>query len=226
MIWNKKAPDSVMMSSNHHELERENKLQQWKPMFHFVKSVKLPWALIAVCTVLNLAQSTLTLMFPQYTEQIYAGNFSMQIAITAVAVILGQAILTAAIQFVAGYTSHLNKMRFQNYIWRKLSRLPLSFYEKNEPRDLISRTTDDTQSLSEFFSYGISSIISTFYCFLHPVFRLRLAPGGLAGHLPAAVLCGRHHRGPRVLQGQQPHPEPSVRHDPLLCGGAALHHAY
>lgn len=152
-----------MMSASHKELERENKAQSWKPFFYLIKSVKLPWVLIAVCMVIQLAQGTLSLIFPQYTQEIYAGNFSASLAVTAVLVVLGKALLTSAFQFVAKYTSHLNHMRFQNYIWRKLSRLPISYFEKNEPRDLISRTTADTLSVSEFLSYSIASILSTFY---------------------------------------------------------------
>lgn len=153
---NKKTSAPQMMHTSHEELERQNKRQSWKPFWHLIKNVKFPWLLIIVCIILNLAQGQLSLMFPQYTQEIYNGNFTVALAVTAVLVVLGQAILTAAIQCVARYTSHLNHMRFQNYIWRKLSRLPISYFEKNEPRDLISRTTQDTLSMSEFMSYSIS----------------------------------------------------------------------
>lgn len=132
--------------------ERENKLQAWKPFWHLMTKVKLPWVLIIIATLINLFGSQLSLLFPAYTEKIYSGEFSTQLAVTAVLVVLGQALCTSASQFVNRYTSHLNHMRFQNYIWRKLSRLPIAYFEKNEPRDLISRTTEDTLTLSEFFS--------------------------------------------------------------------------
>ncbi len=154
-----------MMSSDEKGIEAENKKQSWKPFFHLLRSVKLPWALIIVCTLVNLLQSQLGLLFPQYTEKIYAGDFSRGIAGTAVAVVLGKALCMAVYQYVGRYTSHLNQMRFQNYIWRKLSRLPLSYFEKHEPRDLISRTTEDTLMVGEFLSYGISRILSTVYGF-------------------------------------------------------------
>lgn len=147
------------------ERERENKRQAWKPFLHLIKNVKLPWTLIGIATLINLFGSTLTLLFPQYTEKIYAGEFTSQLAVTAVLVVLGQALCTAGQQFVNRYTSNLNHMRFQNYIWRKLSRLPISYFEKNEPRDLISRTTEDTLTLSEFFSYSVSSVLSVLYRF-------------------------------------------------------------
>ena len=164
--YRKRANAQQMMTSNYRTLEQENKRQAWRPFLYMIRNVKFPWLLIALCTVVTLTQGTLTLLFPQYTEQIYAGNFSVSIAVTATLVILGQAILTAVYQFIAGYTSHLNQMRMQNFIWRRLSRLPLSYYEENEPRDLISRTTDDTTTLSEFFSYGIASIFSVIYTFI------------------------------------------------------------
>ena len=152
-----------MMRTSHEELERQNKRQAWKPLWHLIKNVKFPWVLIVVCVILNLLQGTLSMMFPQYTQEIYNGNFTMSLAVTAVLVVLGQAILTSLIQCIARYTADLNHMRFQNYIWRKLSRLPISYFEKNEPRDLISRTTADTISMSEFMSYSISYWLSGIY---------------------------------------------------------------
>lgn len=163
---NEKKMVTQMMKSANQNLDREFKKQSWKPFFQLIRSVKLPWILIIVCTVIQLTQSYLTLLFPQYTEEIYAGNFSSQLAVTAVLVVLGKSLLTSVFQFIGNYTSRLNHMRFQNYIWRKLSRLPLSYYEKHEPRELISRTTEDTLTLSEFLVYSISSILSSFVTFI------------------------------------------------------------
>lgn len=159
----KTANAPQMMRTSHEELERQNKQQSWKPFWHLMKHVRFPWLLIIVCTVLNLVQGTLSLLFPAYTQEIYNGNFTLSLAVTAVLVVLGKALMTAVIQFMGRYTSLVNHMRFQNYIWRKLSRLPLSYFDKHEPRDLISRITTDTLSMSEFMSFGIGSICSTVY---------------------------------------------------------------
>lgn len=162
----KKEPVKQMMKGNTQVIEEENKQQSWKPFFHLIRSVKLPWLLILACIGIQLLQSYLVLLFPEYTEKIYAGDFSQKIAITAVCVVLGQALLTACYQFVGTYTANINLLRFQKYIWKKLSKLPISYFEENEPRDLISRTTTDATDLSEFFAYSISGIISTLYSFI------------------------------------------------------------
>lgn len=171
MKWNKNAKKlkidiSQMMKTSHEEVERANKKQPWKPFWNLIRKVKFPWILIAVCTLLYLVQGELTLLFPSYTEKIYNGEFTVQLAVTAVLVVLGKALMTAIIQCTARYTSYMNRMRFQNYIWRKLSRLPLSYFEKNEPRDLISRTTSDVTTMSEFMSFDIASVASTLYTFV------------------------------------------------------------
>ena len=57
-----------MMRTSHEELERENKHQSWKPFWHLIKHVRFPWILIIICTVLNLIQGTLSLLFPAYTQ--------------------------------------------------------------------------------------------------------------------------------------------------------------
>lgn len=164
-----KFDNSQMMKTSHEEVERENKRQAWKPFWNLIRKVKFPWILIAVCTILNLVQGELHLLFPSYTEKIYNGEFTISLAVTAVLVVLGQAMMTSLIQCTAKYTSEMNQMKFQNYIWRKLSRLPLSYYEKNEPRDLISRTTSDVVRMSEFMSYGIGNIGSSIYTLIGSV---------------------------------------------------------
>ena len=155
-----------MMASSYREMEHENKAQSWKPFLHLITSVKLPWLLILGCMAIQLVRSTLYLMFPSYASEIYSGNFTTSLAITAVLVILGRSLMSAVYQFAATYTRSLNHMRFQNYIWRKLSRLPISFYAENEPRDFISRITEDTYTISDFLSYSLSGIVSTFYTFI------------------------------------------------------------
>lgn len=162
----KMRDNKKMLSNQDEKLKKENKKQPWAPFFHLLKSVKLPWLLIILCVLLQLTQGYLTLLFPQYTERIYAGEFTTALAFMAIGVVLGKSIITAIYQFIARYTSHLNHMSFQNYIWKKISRLPISYFSKNEPRELISRTTTDTLTLSEFLSFNISSFMSIAYTFI------------------------------------------------------------
>ncbi len=162
----KKLSVQPMMTSNYQATEVENKKQSWKPFLNLVKNVKFPWLMIAGVTVLMLVQSTLVLLFPQYTVEIYSGNFSSSLAVTATFVILGQALLLAVIDFIGGYVSAINKMRLQNYVWRRISRLPMSFFSENEPRDLISRTTDDTASLGNFVTGFVGYVLKSIYSFI------------------------------------------------------------
>lgn len=138
----------------------------WKPIISILKHAKLPYGLIAINTVIALVYAQLILMFPDYTQQIYDGNFELKIAVTAVLIILAEALVIAVMQFVGQYTVAKVKYTLRDYIWRKLTRLPIEYYEENEPKEFISRLTTDMNSISDFMAFSISGAVSTIYEFL------------------------------------------------------------
>jgi ATP-binding cassette subfamily B protein AbcA/BmrA len=192
-IYKKNNTVKQMMRTSNIDDTKEVK-SVWKPFVHMLKEVKLPYALLLLCITISLLQAQLLLLFPQYTEKIYAGNFNVSIAITAVGVVMGQSILTAVIEFFGSVTTAKTQRNFQRYFWRKLSRLPMSYYDKNEPRDLISRTTQDSSLLCDFFSFSIATAISSIYALVGSLVLLfgydwRLAVSQIIA-LPASYFLG------------------------------------
>lgn len=135
----------------------------WRPFLKLIVKVKLPYLWISLSVIAALSKTKLSLLFPQYTQKIMSGDISKTTVIIAAAVVLGQAMLTSVWQFIGRVASSKVSLSFRKFIWKQLVHLPVPFYDKNMPREMISRTTDDTTKLSDFFAFDIGNIISSLY---------------------------------------------------------------
>ncbi len=139
------------------------KKQEWKPFITLLKETKLPYMAILIVTVVTLVFSWLALQFPNATQEIMAGNISSEITRTLILVLVAQAFVTAIRMYVTAWAKAKTTLRFRQSMIRKTLRLPMPYYDKYMTNSLISRTTNDTTTLSEFVSSGIPYIPSAIY---------------------------------------------------------------
>ncbi len=141
----------------------KTKKQNWQPFLALIRDTKLPYFQIILCVAAGLGVSQLNLMFPSYTEQITAGNFSAKIIIATILVLFGGAIMDMAYQVVCQIVNANISMRFRNSVWKKMVKLPMGFFDRNGSSELISRETEDTSLMSNFLTDDISGIVSNTY---------------------------------------------------------------
>ena len=119
----------------------------WRDMLQFLRQARLPYLLIVLATVIALARSKIALLIPSYMQQFYAGDFSTHIIL----LLIGTGILRYVISMVVDWINRLCAARITRNIRKslvsRLFRMPVAFYEKNTPKSLISRTTDDTTKM-------------------------------------------------------------------------------
>ena len=142
---------------------REEKRQSWKSFLRLIKETKLPYFQILLCVVTGLGVSELNLLFPSYTEQIMAGDFSVKIIVATILVLFGGAIADMAYQVVCQIVNSNISKKFRDALWKKIVKLPMAFYDDNGVNELISRETEDTEKLSNFLTDDISGIVSNIY---------------------------------------------------------------
>ncbi|WP_188591909.1 ABC transporter ATP-binding protein [Paenibacillus silvae] len=135
----------------------------WRPFLRLIASVKLPYFWIILCVIVTMSQSTIALLFPQYVQKILAGDISQRTILINIALIFGMGVVASVSQFVGALTSSKISLRFRKFIWRRLIRLPIPYFDRNKPRELISRTTEDTTRLSSFFAVDLGGILSSLY---------------------------------------------------------------
>ena len=135
----------------------------WRDMLQFLRQARLPYLLIVLATVIALARSKIALLIPSYMQQFYAGDFSTHIIL----LLIGTGILRYVISMVVDWINRLCAARITRNIRKslvsRLFRMPVAFYEKNTPKSLISRTTDDTTKMSAFVSTVVADVISSVY---------------------------------------------------------------
>lgn len=142
---------------------KEGEEKIWGPFLKFITQVKLPYIWIILSIVVALGQTRLSLLFPEYTQKIMAGDISSKVIITTIIVVIGQALLTSIWQFIGSVASSKVSLRVREYIWKKIVHLPMFFFDKNNPNELISRTTYDASQLSDLFANGIANVLSSIY---------------------------------------------------------------
>jgi ATP-binding cassette, subfamily B, bacterial AbcA/BmrA len=137
--------------------------QTWKPLGQLIKKTKLPYIGILLCVAASLLVAQLNLMFPSYTEQIMAGDFSTGIIIATIAVLIAGAFADAIYQSLCMIIKGLISKRFRNAVWEKVLCLPVGYYSEDGTSEVISRVTEDTTKLSDFFTDDIAGLVSNIY---------------------------------------------------------------
>lgn len=152
--------------------EQRNKAQQshhhdpvWKPFIRLFKTLKLPWFWIILNFAIAMSMAYLGLLFPDYTQRLYSGDFSTAVLGIAIFSLLGRSLLTAIKSIVSQVAVSRTRFSFRNAIWSRLVKLPVSYFGSHAPQQLVSRTSQDTNLISEFISDSTPTICSNVYIF-------------------------------------------------------------
>lgn len=135
----------------------------WKPFFTLLKGVQMPWFWLLLVLLVNLFGAQLSLIFPDVTSNILAGDLSVRaITLFIVIMFLSGAVSSIHIAVTAVASGKVN-LNFQRFVLKKVMRLPIPFYDKNMAEQLISRTTDDTTKMSYFLTSTLPVLPSKIY---------------------------------------------------------------
>ncbi len=127
----------------------------WKPLLRVYKTVKIPWKFLIAVVLCSFGEKWVNVQLVPYYSKIETG--------TMVGSFLIGYLVYSVISFTFEYaydlmntTGNANMARnVRKHLWGKMLRLPVSYYEKEEPQQLVSRITKDTT-----FAYGaVTSVI-------------------------------------------------------------------
>lgn len=132
------------------------KESSWRPLLHIYKTVRIPWHLLIAVVLLSFGEQWVNVKLVEYTSKIETGTM------VAGSFLIGY-ICYSVVSFVFEYAYDLanttgNAQMGRNVrqrLWGKMLRLPISYYEKEAPQQLVSRVTKDST-----FAYGaVTSVI-------------------------------------------------------------------
>lgn len=142
--------------------------QAWKRIFGYMGRYRIPFlvALIVAC-----AGTVLTLVGPNIisdvTNLIEAGltgpmdlDRILSLCLTLVAIYAVSAILTFIQQYIMATISQKTASNFRRDISVKINRLPLRYFDSNTTGDVMSRITNDVDTIGQSMNQSISTLIS------------------------------------------------------------------
>lgn len=154
------------MASNVNAKEAEKKPGIWKSFFVLMTNVKVPWGWVGLATLSALFGAQLSLLIPDATAKVVAGDVSMGAILFMVACMFLSALQTSVWQIFGRIASSKTEMNFQKLMLKKSLSLPMPFFDKSMANRLITRTTSDSTLIAEFFGFSIPYIPAAIYQFV------------------------------------------------------------
>ena len=165
----------------------QNKQEQWtvlKRLLGYLKpygfSTLLALSFLLVTTVIK---SIIPLVASHFIDQ-YLGNLS-QFALTVLIAYYGLYILQTLIQYIGNLlfarVSYSIVRDIRRDAFANMERLGMSYFDKTPSGSIVSRLTNDTETISDMFSGLLSSFISAIFIFVTTLYTMMVLDFRLTG---------------------------------------------
>lgn len=132
--------------------------------FRMLQKARLPYLWILAYIAITALLTNVGISVTEYTAELFAGNVNFG---TVVIPFLAFTLLSQLINSVSKIMSNLCVARIdrniRKMIWSKTVRLPLRYYEKNKPKEMISRITTDITAISQLIMQVFVAILTSAY---------------------------------------------------------------
>lgn len=132
--------------------------------FRMLRKARIPYIWIVAYLVISALLTNVGISVTEYTSELFAGNVKFG---TVVFPFLIFSLLSLIVGSVSGLMNLLCTARIdrnvRRMIWGKIVRLPLSYYERNTPREMISRITTDITTISQLIMQVFVAILTSVY---------------------------------------------------------------
>ena len=167
-------------------MTNNNKKQPWGPFIKNVLGPNVPW--IWYIANLILPMVSMNIMMAGYTmsAQIMYGE-----AVSDTSIVwkyVGLNILGMAVSLVVAYSeswaNYWTERNIQRSLWKRMIRMPMRLYDRQNPSTLISRMTSDTMQITYALTY-VFSIITNIYA----LGLMLVTIWGMSHFITIALLC-------------------------------------
>ncbi|AGE65090.1 multidrug resistance ABC transporter ATP-binding protein/permease BmrA [Bacillus subtilis] len=144
--------------------KKQKSKSKLKPFFALVRRTNPSYGKLAFALVLSIVTTLVSLLIPLLTKQLVDG-FSMsnlsgtQIGLIAL-VFFVQAGLSAYATYALNYNGQKIISGLRDLLWKKLIKLPVSYFDTNASGETVSRVTNDTMVVKELITTHISGFIT------------------------------------------------------------------
>ncbi|QFY86340.1 ABC transporter ATP-binding protein [Bacillus subtilis] len=144
--------------------QKQKSKSKLKPFFALVRRTSPSYGKLAFALALSVVTTLVSLLIPLLTKQLVDG-FSMsnlsgtQIGLIAL-VFFVQAGLSAYATYALNYNGQKIISGLRDLLWKKLIKLPVSYFDTNASGETVSRVTNDTMVVKELITTHISGFIT------------------------------------------------------------------
>lgn len=151
---------------------KKPKAESWKGLFQTIGRLHLPWVWIVVGLAISLWLNDLMLDLPNTTADLLSGDLSAGALLDAVwyYVLLGVATVAAVVGQVQAQSYSVKKAR--DSVWAKMLGLRMEYYDRNDPSELMSSITNDTNEAVQSFVNLLIVLIPSLYYVIAAMFRI------------------------------------------------------
>ena len=154
----------------------EPKAQQnsatWKSLFSTLKKLHLPWVWILVAMALNLTLNTMLLNLPDTTASLLSGDLSSGAIMEAVVYYITLGLLSFIMVSSQVQAQSLSVRKSRERIWQKMLGMKMSYFDQNDPSDLMSAIINDTGSAVNSLVNVIIYLIPDLYYVIAALVRI------------------------------------------------------
>ena len=165
----------------------QNKQEQWTVLKRLLGYLK-PYSLLTLLALSFLLATTviksiIPLVASHFIDQ-YLGNLS-QFAVTVLIAYYGLYILQTLIQYIGNLlfarVSYSIVRDIRRDAFANMERLGMSYFDKTPSGSIVSRLTNDTETISDMFSGLLSSFISAIFVFVTTLYTMMVLDFRLTG---------------------------------------------
>ena len=135
----------------------------WKSYFKLIPYIRLPWLLIILAFIVEMTYSEVMARVPVSTSKLFSGEFT--------GAALSEAVIYNALNFglmfgsmiLMGVVSSYAVRRAQETLWGRMLRLDMVYYDTNDPANLMSTLTNDTDTAVKSMISQLVSLIPAIY---------------------------------------------------------------
>ena len=156
----------------------QNKKEQWTVLKRLMSYLKpyglLTFLALSFLLATTVIKSVIPLVASHFIDQ-YLSNFN-QLAVTVLLVYYGLYILQTLVQYVGNLlfarVSYSIVRDIRRDAFANMEKLGMSYFDKTPAGSIVSRLTNDTETISDMFSGILSSFISAVFIFLTTLYTM------------------------------------------------------
>lgn len=130
----------------------------WRKFFHLVRLAKIPYVGLAIYFAISLSTVYVAAKLPQVEGDVFTGNASIENIAWVIAIELLTNLVGMVMIVSMGIIGGRIDRNFRNAIWQKILRLEPKYFDQVSANSLLSRMTDDAESMKDFITLILSEI--------------------------------------------------------------------